>query len=77
MKTTEILSRLHQADFTEKQAKQLAEILEDMDDKQVTKDHLNMVVNMVVNQAKYELVKWIVAGVIVNGLAATLLKYAG
>lgn len=30
---------------------------------------------MVVSKAKYELVKWIVGGVIANGLVATLLKY--
>jgi len=27
-----------------------------------------------ISQAKYDLVKWIVAGVITNGLVATLLK---
>lgn len=71
MKTTEILLRLQEAKFTETQARTIAEILEDAKEQQVTKDH----VEMVVNKAKYELVKWIVGGVIANGIVATLLKY--
>jgi hypothetical protein len=40
---------------------------------QVTREQIEMAVTT----AKYELVKWIVAGVAVNGVVATLLKYAG
>ena len=40
-------------------------------EQQVSKDH----VEMVVNKAKYELVKWIIGGVIANGIVAMLLKY--
>lgn len=73
MKTTEILSRLHQAEFTERQARELAKIFEDSMGQQVTREQIEMAVT----KAKYELVKWIVAGVVVNGVVATLLKYAG
>lgn len=73
MKTTEILSRLHQAEFTERQARELANIFEDAMDQQVTREQIEMAII----KAKYELVKWIVAGVVVNGIVATLLKYAG
>jgi hypothetical protein len=73
MKTTEILSRLHQAEFTERQARELAKIFEDSMGQQVTREQIEMAVT----KAKYELVKWIVAGVVVNGVVATLLKYTG
>lgn len=32
---------------------------------------------MAITKAKYALVKWIVADVVVNGIVATLLKYGG
>ena len=41
-------------------------------DQQVTREQIEMAIT----RAKYELVKWIVAGVVVNGLVAALLKYA-
>ena len=71
MKTTEILVRLQQAKFSEEQARTIAEILEEAKEQQVTKEH----VEMVVSKAKYDLVKWIVGGVVANGIVATLLKY--
>lgn len=73
MKTTEISSRLHQAEFTERQARELAKIFEDSMGQQVTREQIEMAIT----KARYELVKWIVAGVVVNGVVATLLKYAG
>ena len=71
MKTIEILDRLQKVNFTDEQARTIADILEDAKEQQTTKEH----VEMVEQKAKYELVKWIVAGVIANGLVATLLKY--
>lgn len=73
MKTTEILDRLQKVKFTGEQARELAEILEDGREDGITREY----VDMVVNQAKYDLVKWIVAGVIMNGIVATILKYLG
>lgn len=73
MKTTEISGRLHQAEFTERQARELAKIFEDSMGQQVTREQIEMAIT----KARYELVKWIVAGVVVNGVVATLLKYAG
>ena len=72
MKTTEILVRLQPAKFSEEQARTIAEILEEAKEQQVTKDR----VEMVVNKATYELVTWIVGGVIANSLVATLLTYS-
>lgn len=57
--------------FSNKQAKVIAEIFEESKEQQISREH----VEMVVNAAKYELVKWIVGGVIINGVVATILKY--
>lgn len=69
MKTLEILEALKAVNFTEEQATTITKIFED---KEVTRDF----VAITVGRAKFELIKWIVAGVIINGLVATLLKYA-
>lgn len=73
MKTIEILDRLQKVNFTSEQAREIADILEDSKEDKVTREY----VDMVVNQAKYDLVKWIVAGVVMNGVVATILKYLG
>ena len=73
MRTSELIGRLEQSKFSKEQARVLASILEEQKETQVTKEY----VALVVSQAKYDLVKWIVAGVITNGLVATLLKYVG
>lgn len=71
MKTIDVINRLESVKFTEEQAKVIADILEESKVQQISKEH----VEMVVNAAKYELVKWIVGGVIINGVVATILKY--
>lgn len=71
MKTIEILSRLEGVKFTQDQARAIAEIIEDKNSELATKDH----VEAIVTKAKYDLVKWIVGGIIANGLVATLLKF--
>ena len=71
MKTTEILTRLEGVKFSEQQARVIAEILEDTHSELATKEN----VEAVVTKAKYDLVKWIVGGIIANGLVATLLKF--
>lgn len=73
MKTIEILTRLEKVKFSEDQARTIAEILEDKQSELATKEH----VEAIVTKAKYDLVKWIVGGIIANGLVATLLKYIG
>lgn len=73
MKTIEILSRLEGVKFTKDQARTIAAIIEDKQTELATKDH----VDAIVTKAKYDLVKWIVGGIIANGLVATLLKYLG
>ena len=70
MKTTEILTRLESLQFAEQQARVIAEIFEDTHSELATKEN----VEAVVTKAKYDLVKWIVGGIIANGLVATLLK---
>jgi|GEM_PF-5675990 len=42
-------------------------------DQQVTREQIETAIT----KAKYALVKWIVAGVVVNGIVTTLLKYMG
>ena len=42
-------------------------------DQQATREQIEMAVT----EAKHELIKWSVAGVVVNGIVAALLKYAG
>lgn len=71
MKTTEILTRLESVKFSEQQARVIAEIFEDTHSELATKEN----VEAVVTKAKYDLVKWIVGGIIANGLVATLLKF--
>ena len=71
MKTTEILTRLESVKFSEQQARVIAEIFEDTHSELAPKEN----VEAVVTKAKYDLVKWIVGGIIANGLAATLLKF--
>lgn len=73
MRISELIGRLEQSHFTKEQALGLATILEEQKETQVTKEY----VALIVSQAKYDLVKWIVGGVIANGLVATLLKYLG
>lgn len=73
MRTSELIGRLEQSQFTKEQARGLASILEEQKETQITKEY----VALVVSQAKYDLVKWIVAGVITNGLVATFLRYLG
>jgi len=71
MKTIEILSRLESVKFTREQATTIVDIIEDKQAEMATKDH----VEAIVTKAKYDLVKWIVGGIIANGLVATLLKF--
>lgn len=71
MKTIEVLSKLEKVRFTEDQARTIAEIFEDTNSELATKEHAEVIVT----QAKYDLVKWIVGGIIANGLVATLLKF--
>ena len=73
MRTSELIGRLEQGKFSKEQARVLASILEEEKETPLTKEY----VALVVSQAKYDLVKWIVAGVITNGLVATFLKYLG
>lgn len=63
--------RLEGVHFSEEQAKVFADIIESSRQQQVYREH----VEMVVNAAKYELVKWIVGGVIINGVVAIILKH--
>ena len=71
MKTTEILTRLESVKFSEQQARVIAEIFEDTHSELATKENGEAVVT----KAKYDLMKWIVGGIIANGLVATLLKF--
>jgi len=71
MKTIGILSKLEHVKFTTEQARTIAEIIEDKNSKLATKDH----VEAIVTKAKYDLVKWIVGGIIASGLVATLLIF--
>lgn len=73
MKTIEILSKLESVKFTADQARTIAEIIEERNSELATKDH----VDAIVTKAKYDLVKWIVGGIIANVLVATLLKFLG
>ena len=73
MNTIQILNKLEKVNFTEKQAKAIAEVLEE---KEVSRDFLYLTVNEAVSKAKWELIKWIVGAVVINGIVAALLKYA-
>jgi len=65
------LGRLEKVNFTEEQARTITEIFEDVNSELATKEH----VETIVTKAKYDLVKWIVGGIIANGLVATILKF--
>lgn len=71
MKTIEILTKLEGVKFSEAQARAIAEIFEGTHSELAIKEN----VEAVVTKAKYDLVKWILGGVIANGLVATLLKF--
>jgi len=61
---------LRKVNFTELQARTITEIFEDVNSELATKEY----VETIVTKAKYDLVKWIVGGIIA-GLVATILKY--
>ena len=102
MRTTEILERLHRANYPPEHAKAIADILEGHKEEQITREYLDNSFGELRSEmkgklvevsgkfdlerserqrdialAKYDLVKWIVGGVVANGLVATLLKYLG
>ena len=70
MKTIEIRTKLEGVKFSEAQARTIAEIFENTHSELATKENVEAV-----TKAKYDLVKWIVGGIIANGLVATLLKF--
>ncbi|MDE0471058.1 MAG: hypothetical protein OXH57_03885 [Ekhidna sp.] len=45
------------------------------DELRATSDSLQVIIDSTVTKAKYDLVRWIVGAVIVNGLIATVLKF--
>jgi hypothetical protein len=84
MRTTDIIHRLEKAQFTKEQIEALIGIFEERDKDIATNEYVRFLseenkihVDLSVTKAKYELVKWIVGGVIANGLIATILKYVG
>ena len=77
MNTIEILSKLESVNFTTEQARTITEIIEDRQHALATKDDVKIIVASEVSKAKYDLVKWIVGGLIANGLVNALLKYFG
>lgn len=84
MQTIDIIDRLEKAQFTKEQIEALIGIFEERDKDMGTDGYVRFLseenkfhVDLPVTKAKYELVKWIVGGVIANGLIATILKYVG
>ncbi len=82
MNTIEILSKLESVNFTTEQARTITEIIEDRrhelatkDDLKANTDSIKVIIDATVTKAKYDLVKWIVGGIIANGVIATLLKF--
>ena len=73
MKAVDLIHRLERIKFTKELAEGLAEILMEQKETQVTREY----VALVVSRAKFELLKWIVGAVVVNGIIATALKYLG
>ncbi|MBC6400282.1 MAG: hypothetical protein GDA51_13685 [Ekhidna sp.] len=45
------------------------------DELKATSDSLQVIIDSTVTKAKYDLVRWIVGAIIVNGLIATVLKF--
>lgn len=70
MGTIEILKKLEKANFSGEQALLIADLFDQIKQKKVTREHLEMFVN----KNKYQLVKWVIAGIIANGLVAVLLS---
>ena len=80
MNTIEILSKLEKVKFTTDQARTITEIIEDFQNELAIKNDLKPLatkdaVQSEILKAKYDLVKWIVGGIIANGAIATLLRF--
>ncbi len=114
---TEIIEKLYKVNFTDEQARTIADILESYGEKYTSKKHMETATGNLrvalesklektkvelqkdlektklelqnelektklelqkeISQSKFDLVKWIVAGVVANGVVATILKYLG
>ena len=70
-----MLARLEQVNFTTEQARTIAEIIEVHQKELATKEDIKMIVASEVHKSKYDLVKWIVGGIVANGVIAALLKF--
>jgi len=75
MNSIKILARLEQVNFTTEQARTITEIIEEHQKELAAKEDVKMIVSSEVHKAKYDLVKWIVGGIVANGAIAALLKF--
>ena len=82
MNSIEMLARLEQVNFTTEQARTITEIIEVHQKELATKGDVKMIVasevakvNAEVFKVKYDLIKWVVGGIVANGVIAALLKF--
>lgn len=81
MNAIDIISRLEKVNFTTEQARVITEIFEEHQQELATSAELKNMqsgleksIDASIYKAKYDLVKWIVGGIIANGIAVAFLK---